>query len=153
MRTAWVLVPFLLFLSACSEELWVPASEATISLGVSGGFAGVAWGVTIDGGSGTIIGDGCERQFNCDWQPGETLGSFDDSAWRELGALFAERGFLQLEDEYGVECCDQFYYVLNYSDQERQHSVAGSEARLPQAATDLVTAVIRFVDQHRSTVE
>lgn len=153
MRTFRLIAMLMLAPLACSEEIWVPAPEATISLSVSGGFAGVDWGVTIDGGRGTIIGDGCDRRLDCDWQPGETLGSFPDSALRELGALFAERGFLQLEADYGVECCDQFYYVLGYSDRERQHSVAGSEARLPRAASDLVSAVRQFVDRYRSMEE
>jgi hypothetical protein len=148
-----LLVAFLLSFPACSEELWVPEPDAIISLEVSGGFAGVHWGVTFNGGSGTIVGDGCERQFDCDWQPGETLGSFTGAEFAELSTVFVEKGFLQLDDDYGVECCDQFDYVLNYSDQERQHTVAGSEARLPQAASDLVAAVVRFVDERRSTGE
>jgi hypothetical protein len=135
----------------CSEELWVPAPQAVISLGVSGGLAGVDWGVTIDGGTGTIVGGRCDRRLDCDWEPGETLGSFDGTAFRELTGQFAARRFLQLEEDYGVECCDQFYFALGYSDQERQHTVAGSSERLPRAASELVDAVMQFVAQHRST--
>ncbi len=124
------------------------AGEVRITLAVSGGFVGVDWQITIDGASGSIIGDRClgRNGGGCDWEPGDRLATFETDALLALAAQFTDRGFFQLpRDDYGDQCCDQFFYVLTYVDDDDRRTVRGSDGTLPQVARDLIGEVDRFV--------
>lgn len=121
-----------------------------IVLAVSGGIAGVDWQVTIDGREGRIVGDRCSDVIACDWRPGAVLASVGDDAVRELAIRFFEAEFFRGEAEHGTECCDQFDYVLTYSDPDDERTVTGSDGTLPERIRALIGEVTRFVEDARA---
>ncbi len=129
------------------------AADVRISLAVTGGFAGADWQLTIDGASRAIIGDRCRAMINCDWEPGERLGTPAPHAILTLAARFVESGFFQLpRDDYGDECCDQFFYTLTYTDDDDRRTVRGSDGTLPRVAQDLIDEFNGFVAAQREFV-
>jgi hypothetical protein len=122
-----------------------------IVLGVSGGFAGVDWQLTIDSRRAEIVGDRCRAQLDCDWEAGEVLGATDEAQLLVLARRFLETGFLELpRTDYGTECCDQFGYELTYVDADDQKTVLGSDGTLPSSVLDLVGDVRQFVNAARA---
>lgn len=123
------------------------AAEVVIVLEVTGGIAAFDYGYTVHGPSLTLLGHRCRR--GCDWQPGETLGPLAQDEVLELARLFVNRGFFDLERDYGVQCCDQFEYLLSYRDRDDQHSVHGSDGTLPATARELIAAVRALAERAR----
>lgn len=127
-----------------------PGENVRIVLGVSGGFAGVDWQLTIDGGRAKIVGDRCRRRLDCDWSAGEVLAATDGPQLLELAQRFVDARFLELpRTDYGTECCDQLGYRLTYGDGDDQKTVLGSDGTLPSSLLDLVREVRRFVNAAR----
>ncbi len=133
---------------ACGPTSPERAEDVRITLAVSGGFVGVDWQITIDGASRSIIGDRCRGRNGggCDWATGDRLATFEADAILDLAAEFRERGFFRLsQDDYGDQCCDQFFYVLTYVDDDDRRTVRGADGTLPEVARDLIAAVNAFV--------
>jgi hypothetical protein len=122
--------------------------EIVIVLSVSGGIAATDWQITIDGSRGVIVGDRCEG-LNCDWGPGETLATVTGDEISALAVQFVASGFFSGPREFGSQCCDQFDYVLRYTDDDDDRDIQGSDGTLPERLRDLIDAVRRFVDEAR----
>ena len=126
------------------------ADDIRIVLGVSGGFAGADWQLTIDGQEARIVGDRCREGIGCDWSTGEVLATTDELRLLALARRFVEDGFLDLsETDYGTECCDQFGYELTYVDSDDNRTVLGSDGTLPDAVLRLIGQVHAFVQEAR----
>ena len=139
-------VALLINTGACGGPTGPDSGEAVeISLAVSGGIEGVNWRLTVDGGAGWIVGNGCDDQRNCDWEDGEVLGTFDAAALTDLAGKFFEGGFFDGPADFGSECCDQFDYVLSYRDVDDDRSVSGSDGTIPQNVRSLILLVEQFV--------
>lgn len=127
------------------------AEDVRIELGVSGGFAGVDWQITIDGRAGWIVGDRCRGNLDCDWEAGELLATVDAARILELARRFIDVGFLELrQTDFGTECCDQFGYQLTYADDDDRRTVHGSDGTLPSSVLTLIEDVRRFLSESRS---
>ena len=130
---------FLLLLQACIQD---PVSvsvggEMEIRLHVTGGFAGADYVVFLDGASSSLVGVSCVNF--CDFVEGEILQSLTPEQVDYVWTLFHEADIHALDGEdFGVQCCDQFHYDVEYRDPEGRGRVRGSSEVLPQG---LKTAV------------
>lgn len=125
--------------------------DVRIVLGVTGGFAGVDWQLTIDGRTGQIVGDRCRGEIDCDWAAGEVLSTIDGDRLLGLARRFVDAGFLELHGtDFGTQCCDQFDYRLTYTDHDGHKTVLGSDGTLPAFVLNLIADVRDFVSASRS---
>lgn len=103
-----------------------------IRLHVSGGFAGANYTVVLDGSARALVGESCVNL--CDFQAGETLQYLTSEQVDYVWNLFQDAVVLALDGEdFGTQCCDQFYFDLDYSDPRGRSRVKGSSGALPQA--------------------
>jgi hypothetical protein len=111
--------------------------EMRIRLHVTGGFAGADYVVILDGTSRALIGESCVSL--CDFAGGEILQSLASEQVDYVWALFQEADIHALNGEdFGVQCCDQFHFDVDYRDRRGRSFVGGSSEALPQ---DLKVAV------------
>jgi hypothetical protein len=105
--------------------------EMQVLLHVTGGFAGADYVVLLDGEARELVGVSCVNL--CDFDDGETLRSLTAEQVEYVWALFQEAGIYALDGEdFGVQCCDQFHFDLDYRDGEGRSRVSGSSEALPQ---------------------
>jgi hypothetical protein len=105
--------------------------EMQVLLHVTGGFAGADYVVLLDGEARELVGVSCVNL--CDFDDGETLRSLTAEQVEYVWALFQEAGIYALDGEdFGVQCCDQFHFDLDYRDGEGRSRVIGSSEALPQ---------------------
>jgi len=111
--------------------------DVTITLSVSGGFAGVHYAIVVDGAAGEVRGLECTAF--CDFEAGEVLLPVSAAQVEELARRLDEIGVMDLDGrDYGTECCDDFHYELTYQRGQRAATVRGGGARLPAALADAV---------------
>ncbi len=126
-------------IQGCAEvaSLVPGGEEMTVRLHVTGGIAAADYTVVLDGGTRVLVGESCT--LLCDFEPGEVLVSLSSEQVDYLWALFLEAGIHALDGEdFGVQCCDQFHYDLEFEDAQGVSRVQGSSEALPE---DLRTAV------------
>lgn len=135
-------IPFLflcLLVQGCIQD---PVSvsggrQMQVRLRVTGGFAAASYTVLLDGKDGDLVGESCVNL--CDFEDGERLQTLTPEQVDHIWTLFREAGILALNGEdFGVQCCDQFYFEVEYRDSEGTSRVEGSSEVLPQ---DLRAAV------------
>ena len=98
---------------------------------VTGGFAGADYAVALDGASGFLVGVSCLNL--CDFQAGEVLVTLTPDQVDYVWTLFQEANILGLDGEdFGVQCCDQFHFDIEYGDPRGRSNVKGSSEALPQ---------------------
>ncbi len=103
-----------------------------IRLHVTGGFAGADYKVFLDGASRTLVGEACVSL--CDFEAGELLQSLTPEQVDYIWALFDDADIHGLAGEdFGVQCCDQFHYDVDYRDPDGRSRVKGSSEALPEA--------------------
>ena len=120
--------------------------ELTVTLAVSGGFAGVNWAIRLDGAAGLLIGERCEGRLACYWEPGEALTTVSAERIADLAAEFSIRGFPELVDrDFGTECCDQFNYRLTFRSGVAATTVHGSDTTLPADVRELIDLVLQLI--------
>lgn len=101
-----------------------------ILLHVTGGFAGADYTVLLDGKARSFVGVRCVSL--CDFDDGETLQSLTEDQVMYVWNLFSDANIHALDGEdFGVQCCDQFYFALDYRDGEGRSRVRGSSEVLP----------------------
>ena len=101
-----------------------------VRLRVTGGIAGADYVVFLDGASSSLVGESCVNL--CDFTDGEVLQSLTPDQVDYIWALFHEAGIQALDGEdFGVQCCDQFHFDLEYRDPEGRSRVKGSSEALP----------------------
>lgn len=102
-----------------------------VRLHVTGGFAGADYTVVLDGSARSLVGESCINL--CDFQAGETLRNLTSDQVDYVWDLFQDAAVLGLDGEdFGTQCCDQFYVDLEYSDSRGRSRVKGSVGALPQ---------------------
>jgi hypothetical protein len=126
------LLSALLVQGCISDPLSVSGSgDMTIRLHVTGGFAGADYTVVLDGGRRTLVGESCQNL--CDFENGELLENLTAEQVDYVWALFDDANILALDGEdFGVQCCDQFYFDVDFRDSEGRSRVKGSSEVLPQ---------------------
>lgn len=112
-----------------------------IDLVVSGGIAGVAYAVRVDGDAGVLMGVRCVRM--CEFTDGEILRQLSRDDFDLLSGDLVAAGILDLVDvDFGVSCCDQFYFDLVYSEARGQAHIRGNSEVIP---TDISAAIGRLL--------
>jgi hypothetical protein len=112
--------------------------QMEVRLRMTGGIAGADYTVLLDGKERRLVGESCVHL--CDFEDGETLASLTSEQVDHVWTLFREAGILALDGEdFGVQCCDQFYFEVEFRDSEGTSRVEGSSEVLPQ---DLRAAVV-----------
>lgn len=103
-----------------------------IRLHVTGGLAGADYTVVLDGTARSLVGESCINL--CDFQAGETLQNLTSEQVDYVWGLFQDAGVLALDGEdFGIQCCDQFHFDLDYSDPRGRSRLKGSSEALPHA--------------------
>lgn len=140
-----VLVSALSLTSGCEGKSFLnsgPEGELRITLEVSGGLAGVDYAFSMDGEDGVVLAERCVS--GCDFEEGDTLLVLTPRHVEDLAGMIADAGLLQLDrEDYGTQCCDQFHYRLQYTDEARQRTVMGSSEALPE---DIRNAIATFAN-------
>jgi len=124
---------------ACLQDpLAAPGGEGMqVLLHVTGGFAGADYTVLLDGEARSLVGVTCISL--CDFDDGETLQSLTEEQLEYVWTLFRDANVLALDgQDFGVQCCDQFHFDLDYRDGEGRSRVKGSSEALPN---ELKTAI------------
>jgi len=122
----------LLALSACggSGPLGpIVVDDITIELGVSGGFAGLAYAFEIDGETGAVRGVTCESF--CDFEPGELILTVSAAQVADIAQRLERADVFGQGGDHGNQCCDQIYYTLRYTRGARSVLVQGTGQTLP----------------------
>jgi hypothetical protein len=136
---AVILILYALLSQACIQD---PVSvsgggDMEIRLHVTGGFAGVDYVIVLDGASRSLVGESCVSF--CDFDDGEVLRSLTTEQVDYVWTQFQTANIHALDgDDFGVECCDQFHFDVDYRDPEGRSRVKGSSEALPR---DLNVAV------------
>ncbi len=135
------------------QEATAPTTgeQVVIVFSQSGGIAGMDLQFTIDGPRGRVVGDRCRGGHGCDWEPGEVLAQADGDRVLALARRFFAHGFFDARDEYGNDCCDQFFYEISYEDDDDRWAVSGSDATLPSQIHDLISDIRAFLDEVRAS--
>lgn len=105
--------------------------EVTITLGVSGGFAGVSYAIAVDGAEREVVGVSCESF--CSFEPGDVLVPVSAEQIAALAGALEEADITAWDGrDFGAECCDRFQYELTYRSGERSVHLTGGGGRLPE---------------------
>lgn len=107
----------------------IDAEDVYLTLGVSGGFAGVSMSFVVDGAEGEVRGGLCANL--CDWGEGDLILPVSDAQVEDLAGRLERAGVFRLAGDYGSECCDQFAYDLSYRRGGKSASVRGVASRIP----------------------
>lgn len=144
-----VLFAALAFSVACGASTIEPQpSDAVIGLDTSGGFAGVDFAFAVDGPAGVIRGVRCVNF--CDWEDGDVLATVSSAEVAALESRFDAIDFLAGDDQdFGVQCCDQFHYELTFSRSDASRTVMGSSEKLPAEILALIRDVEEWVASER----
>ncbi len=111
--------------------------DVTITLSVSGGFAGVQYAIEVDGASGVVRGLSC--QAFCDFEAGAVILPVSSAQVEALGRRLDEAGVMAMDgQDFGLQCCDDFHYQLTYRRGERTSRVTGGGASLPRGVAGAV---------------
>jgi len=115
--------------------------EMEIRIHVSGGLAGADYVVVLDGASRSLIGESCINL--CDFTDGQLLQSLTAEQLDYVWELFQEANVHAFDGEdFGTQCCDFFYWEVDYLDSGGRSLFGGSSSTFPQT---LSTAVGTFV--------
>jgi hypothetical protein len=129
---SWLLISGLLLAAGCEGSSLGPgdSQEVSIRLEVTGGFAGVDYAFTVDGAEGVVRAERCVH--GCDFQGGDILLHVSPAQVENLSRMLLDAGLMQADrSDYGIQCCDQLHFDLEYRDAHRQRSVRGSSQVLP----------------------
>jgi len=101
-----------------------------VQLHLTGGVAAVDYVVALDGEAATLTGVSCVNL--CEFQEGDLLQRLTGQQVEYLWELFQDAAILSLDgDDFGTECCDQFYVELEYRDGGGNSAVRGTLGLLP----------------------
>lgn len=128
---AWLNLTPCLVLFACGGNLLAPAEpeEVTVTLSVTGGFAGAGYGVVVDGAARQAL---VSCGLVCAVPETQTVLPISAALVGELASALDESGILSMDGaDFGTECCDQFHVDLTYERGSRSAHVRGTESRLP----------------------
>jgi hypothetical protein len=118
-------------LAGCGSDPVSPdAEDIYIEIHVTGGFAAVDYTYAVVGSESEVRGIACESA--CDFDPGEVLVNLTPAQVLYYAELLTDAG-IRFHDgrDFGDQCCDQFYYFVEYREGERESSVSGATGSLP----------------------
>jgi len=132
-------------LTACYADPFDATSPADVQirLVVSGGLASASYSFIVDGEAGVVRGESCVRL--CSFQPADILAPISEFQITEIARDLELAGVFGLDgSDFGVGCCDDFHYVLEYSDGVRTASLQGTGFRLPEPILVAITRIHNF---------
>ena len=132
--------------SACLQDpLSVSGGgEMQVKLRVTGGLADADYLVLLDGEERSLVGVSCVNL--CSFSDGEVLQSLTSDQVEYVWSLFQEADIHALNGEdFGVLCCDQFHFDLDYRDSGGRSRVMGSSEALPQELRSALSTVMGMV--------
>lgn len=106
----------------------VEPEDVLITLDVSGGFAGIGFGVVVDGAAGEARSSCalCARPVD------PILLPLSSQQIAGLAQSLDDSGVLDMDGrDFGNQCCDQFYVDLTYERGERSAHIQGTQSLLP----------------------
>lgn len=113
-----------------SDPVGPQAEDIYIEVHVTGGFAAVDYTYAIVGSSSELRGIACERA--CDFEPGDLLAELTPAQVLYYSELLRDAGIHTHDGtDFGDQCCDQFYYAVEYREGERESNVSGAAGSLP----------------------
>jgi len=122
--------------AACGSSASDPTApydpeEIYIEVHVTQGLAAADYKFAVDGASGTVRGISCVRL--CQFQPGQVLMHLSAAQVVNLAGLLIDAGILEhAGTDFGVQCCDQFHYAVDFRDGDRRSTVTGSTEAFPE---------------------
>ena len=141
-----VISVFFFLIQACIED---PVSvsgggDLDVRLHVTGGFASADYAVFLDGATGSLVGESCINL--CDFAVGEVLQSLTPDQVDYVWAQFQEADIQALDGEdFGVQCCDQFHFDVEYRDSRGRSRVQGSSEALPRGLKVAIETLLGMV--------
>jgi hypothetical protein len=137
-------IPLLvLSIQGCLQD---PASvtggqDMQIRIQVSGGFAGADYAVILDGADRILVGDSCS--VLCNFTKGQVLASLTPEQVDYVWELFQDANVQAFHGEdFGTQCCDQFYWVVDYLDAEGPSVFKGTSSVFPHGLNVAVSTVL-----------
>ena len=112
-----------------------------VRIHVSGGLAGAEYVVVLDGSTRTLVGESCGSL--CDFSEGQVLQSLSTEQVKHVWNLFQEANVQAFDGEdFGDQCCDMFYWEVEYSDLDGQSVFRGTESVFPPRLNSAVGTVL-----------
>ena len=122
-----------------------PDALREIRLRVTAGPAGVDFAVVLNGLTGALWGEHCER--GCSFQPGDVLQSLRPQQVWYLSSLFLEAGIHRMKDvDFGPGCYGELYVEVMYRHEGGEGAVRGCITTLPMGVQAAVNALIGVMD-------
>ncbi|HUF70512.1 MAG TPA: hypothetical protein VMM79_17815 [Longimicrobiales bacterium] len=122
---------------ACGDPVGPDPETVTITLEVTGGFAGVDFVIEVDGSEGVARGVRCAA--GCAFDDGHTLMGLSDFQIADLAVSLENAGMFRYESrDFGVQCCDQFEYRLTYQRARRDGDLTGSSGSVPESIARVI---------------
>jgi len=113
-----------------SDPVGPQAGDIYIEVHVTGGFAAVDYTYAVVGSSSEVRGIACERA--CEFEPGDVLADLTPAQVLYYAELLTDAGIHRhTGTDFGDQCCDQFYYAVEYREGERGSTVRGATGSLP----------------------
>lgn len=136
----WPVLLGVLASTGCGDPTGIHPESVSIQLEVAGGLADVAWTILVDGEAGLVRGVSCER--GCSFQTGSVILPLSPDQVTSLARELDDAGAFGFDGrDFGIDCCDQFEYRLEYDRYLRHSAITGSSGALPEA---LAAAVARL---------
>lgn len=131
-------IGFGLLFAACGSDPVEPVGlDVYVEVQVSGGLAGVDYSFAVDGAALEVRGLTCGS--GCDFESGDVLARLTRAQVLDYSARLREAGILANDGRnYGDQCCDQFYYAVEYREGNREAVVRGAMGALPSKLADVV---------------
>lgn len=121
------------------------ADEIRIRVEVSGGLAAADYAYIVDGSAGAVVGERCVSL--CSFKAGEVLLPLSADQIINLSRMLVDAGILDADHrDFGTQCCDQFYFVLEYREGNVERSVRGSSEALPPAIARAIATLNRLLE-------
>lgn len=105
-------------------------SRMEVRIQVSGGFAGADYALVLDGALRTLVGESCRSL--CDFSDGQLLQTLTSDQVKYVWNLFHDANVQAFDGEdFGSQCCDLFYWEVDYSDGDGRSAFRGTESAFP----------------------
>jgi hypothetical protein len=125
----------------------IDPEDVTMTLSVSGGFAGMSHSFVVDGAALEIRGESCLARPWCDWDEGELLLPVSGAQVSDLAGRLERAGVLGRSGDYGSECCDQTYFDLTYRRGGREVRIQGTSSRMPADLAEAISHLSTLADR------
>jgi hypothetical protein len=105
-------------------------SSVTIRVSATGGIAATQYAFVVDGASGVVRGIECSGL--CGFEAGDVILGISSFQIADIAAALEDAGILGYDGaDFGVACCDDFLYQIEYDNGDRRSVVRGTGFRFP----------------------